>query len=349
MKFVCYTDWTQLPESANVLFEKGASENMFFSRPWFENLVATTLENDQSMLLACVTEEDNMLAILPLIQDSDGNWESLSHSYSSLYSLLHAEDDQSESAQLKILACLARGLSQQSFRSLRLKPFDENDGKVLGLQQAMEALGMSCHRGFRFFNWSYAVQGQTFEQYMAKRPGRVRSTIARKQRKLEREQGCEIRLFIDQEIQQAMADYHSVYKASWKTHEQCGVLIDGLVKHFAKQGWLRLAVLYIQNQPAAAQLWFVVHGKASIFRLAYDVAWKQYSPGSILTKFLMEYVIDTDKVDEIDFLTGNERYKQDWMSQRRGRFELVCANKRKSSNKSYQIIDRLRGLLKTLS
>lgn len=344
MRFVCYSDWTQLPESANALFEKGAGENMSFSRPWFENLATTTLENDQSILLACVAQQDNILAILPLIQQSDGNWQSLSHPYSSLYSLLLAEDD----SQLKIRTCLARGLSQLSWRSLSLKPFDENDARITGLQQALEAQGMSCYSGFRFFYWSYAVQGKNFAQYMAERPGRVRSTIARKQRKLEREQGVEIRLFIDQDIEQAIADYHTVYKASWKAHEQYVALLEGLVKQFARQGWLRLAILYIKNRPAAAQLWFVVHGKASIFRLAYDEAWKQYSPGSILTRFLMEYMIDTDKVDEIDFLTGNERYKQDWMSQRRGRFELVCGNNN-SSNKSRPVIDKLKGLLKALS
>ncbi len=33
----------------------------------------------------------------------------------------------------------------------------------------------------------------------------------------------------------------------------------------------------------------------------------------------MHYVIDIDKVEEIDFLTGSEVYKQDWMSVRRQR------------------------------
>ncbi len=47
---------------------------MSFSRPWFENLAARTLEKDQSILLACVAEQDKILAILPLIQQSDGNW-----------------------------------------------------------------------------------------------------------------------------------------------------------------------------------------------------------------------------------------------------------------------------------
>ncbi|MFK5893672.1 MAG: GNAT family N-acetyltransferase [Pseudomonadota bacterium] len=341
MKFVCFTDWTQLPKSANVLFDKGTKENMSFSRPWFENLVDTALKTDQSMLLACVTEGDTMLAILPLIQQTDGHWESLSHSYSTHYTILFQGSEKSQT-----LACLASGLNLLPFKTLRLKPFDENDQKVHGLRQAMENIGISCHLGFRFYNWSYSLQGQSFEQYMARRPGSVRNTIARKERKLEREQGYHIRLFTDQQVPQAMADYNVVYKASWKAAEVSKDIMVSLIERFAKMGWLRLAVLYIQGQPVAAQIWFVVHSKASIFRLAYDESWKQYSPGSILTKFLMEYVIDTDKVDEIDFLTGNERYKQDWMSQRNARWEMVCANTRKPRKISEQFIESLKGFLK---
>ena len=340
MKFVCFTDWAQLPESADVLFDKAAKENMSFSRPWFENLVDTALKTEQSMLLACVTEGDTILAILPLIQQTDGQWESLSHSYSTHYTILLQGSEKSQ-----ILACLASGLNLLPFNTLRLKPFDENDQKVHGLQQAMENIGISCHLGFRFYNWSYSLQGQSFEQYLAKRPGRVRNTIARKERKLEREQGYDIRLFTDQQIALAMADYNIVYKASWKATEVSYDIMLSLIERFAKRGWLRLAVLYIQDQPVAAQIWFVVHNKASIFRLVYDESWKQYSPGSILTKFLMEYVIDTDKVDEIDFLTGNERYKQDWMSQRNARWEMICANTCKSRKKSEQFIESLKGLL----
>jgi CelD/BcsL family acetyltransferase involved in cellulose biosynthesis len=93
---------------------------------------------------------------------------------------------------------------------------------------------------------------------------------------------------------------------------------------FSRPRWSRLAVLYVQDQPIAAQLWFVLGRNASIFRLNYDQAWRHYSSGSILTSFPMEYVIDTDKVDEIDFLTSNEAYKQDWMSDRRERCAPSC-------------------------
>ena len=209
--------------------------------------------------------------------------------------------------------------------SLRLAPVADNDNNLQGLQQALESVGFSCHRYFRFYNWVHRLQGEAFSGYMAARPTKVRNTIARKQRKLEREHGYSIRLYTCDNLQQAMADYHTVYNASWKAKELFGDFIDGLAASLSEGGWLRLAILYIDKKPAAAQFWFVAHGKASIFKLAYDEAWKRYSPGSILISYLMEHVIDTDKVREIDFLTGNDAYKMDWMSERRVRWGLYCA------------------------
>jgi CelD/BcsL family acetyltransferase involved in cellulose biosynthesis len=81
-----------------------------------------------------------------------------------------------------------------------------------------------------------------------------------------------------------MSDYYSLYNSSWKANEQYVDFLDGIVEGFSIQGWSRLAVLYVKGQSVAAQLWFVLHGKANIFRLSYDEAWKQYSVGSILTK-----------------------------------------------------------------
>ncbi len=312
MKFVCYTDWDQLPESANALFEQAQRDSLFFSRPWFESLTAAL---DESMVLVCVVAESKVLAILPLLKSAGTTGYALKHRYSSLYSLLLADNDQQ-----RVLACLVDGLSQLPLNALLLEPVADNDARLNSLQGAMEAAGYSCDRVFRFYNWFLRVQGQSFADYMAARPARLRNTIARKARKLEREHGYDIRLFVEDEVPPKMPDYYAVYNASWKANEQYAGLVDDMVARFSKAGWTRLAVLYIKGQPAAAQLWFVHHGKASIFRLSYDQAWKQYSPGSILMSYLMEYVIDTDKVEEVDFLVGNDAYKQDWMSDRRERF-----------------------------
>jgi hypothetical protein len=340
MEFACYSEWDQLPESADLLFADAAEDSVFFSRPWFENLVGHALEDGQSMLLACVVDGDRVLAILPLMSRGGGHLHALGHLYTSLYSLLLARHDRQE-----ILACLANGLRQLPADSLRLAPIADDDSRLQQLQQAMESKGYACFRNFRFYNWVHRLRGESFAEYMAGRPSRVRNTIARKQRKLEREQGYSIRLFGGDDLHQGMADYNAVYNASWKAKELFGDFVHGLAKRLSGQGWLRLAVLYIAGKPAAAQFWFVSNGKASIFKLAYDEAWKRYSPGSILIHRLMEHVIEIDQVEEIDFLTGNDAYKQDWMSERRERWGLYCAKPRPPKGRADRLLDAVKGWL----
>lgn len=322
MEFICYTDWRQLPEDADTLFSQASTQSVFFSRPWFENLLQHPIaEGDGAIRLACVVERGQLLAILPLAMRGEGHAYALTNLYSSLYTLLMVD-----TGQPAILRCLAQGLLQIPIALLRLEPVAEEDHNIQALQDALEGLGIVCQRRFRFYNWLHRTHGQTFADYMASRPARVRNTIARKARKLARERGYSIRLYTDHQLSQGMTDYHYVYQHSWKANELYRPFIDGLAEGLARQGWLRLAVLYVEQQPIAAQFWFVVHDKASIFKLVYDQAWQQYSPGSILTHYLMQQVIDSDKVSEIDFLTGNDAYKQDWMSERRKRWTLYAIN-----------------------
>ncbi|MGM0593068.1 MAG: GNAT family N-acetyltransferase [Pseudomonadota bacterium] len=319
MHFVCYADWEQLPDSADALFAQAARESLFFSRHWFENLIAHGFDAPPTLLLACVTEGEATLALMPLLLRDSGHGESLTNLYASLFTLLVAEAQQEA-----IIHCLAQGLNRLPLNSLRLGPIAEDDSTVQRFEQAMAALGYQCQRRFAFYNWFHRPEGQGFADYSATQPGRVRNTIARKARKLDKEHGYSVRLFTDHCPAQALADYNRVYQNSWKANELYGDFVAGLAQRLARAGWLRLALLYAGETPIAAQLWFVAHGKASIFKLAYDEAWRHYSPGTILTSRLMARAIDVDRVQEIDFLTGNDRYKQEWMSQRRVRSTLHC-------------------------
>jgi hypothetical protein len=293
------------------------------------------------MLLACVVAGDKMMAMLPLVKSAGNTWHSLKHRYTIHYSLLLADDDQQS-----VLACLVEGLRRLPIVALLLEPVADDNVRLENMQQVMQTAGFSCEHAFRFYNWIHRVQGQSSADYMAARPAKLRNTIKRKARKLEREHGYQIHLFTGEEVPPAMSDYYTVYNASWKVNEQYLDFLDGMVAGFSKRGWLRLGVLYVEQQPVAAQLWFVAHGKASIFRLSYDKVWKSYSPGSILTRFMMSHVIDKDKVEEVDFLTGNDAYKQDWMSERRQRFALVCMKRIKPAGGYQWIVESLKRILK---
>ena len=129
-------------------------------------------------------------------------------------------------------------------------------------------------------------------------------------------------------LDEALRAYEQIYAASWKIPEPYPEFIRGLCRTCAESGWLRLGVVYIDDQPAAAQIWIVNDGIANIYKLAYDERFAKLSLGSILSAHLMEHVIDVDKVHEVDYLTGDDAYKKDWMSDRRERWGIVAFNLR---------------------
>ena len=62
--------------------------------------------------------------------------------------------------------------------------------------------------------------------------------------------------------------------------------------------------------------------------------------GSILTAHLFAHVIDNDRVSEVDFLNGDERYKQDWMSDRREYWGIVAYNTQTWKGRSAYLIEK---------
>ena len=104
--------------------------------------------------------------------------------------------------------------------------------------------------------------------------------------------------------------------------------MPGLIRACVERGWLRLGVAWLKDKPIAAQLWIVANGKASIYKLAYDQAFKGYAPGTLLTAKLTQHVMLQDGVGEIDYLIGDDSYKKTWMNQRRERWGLIAYDTR---------------------
>jgi CelD/BcsL family acetyltransferase involved in cellulose biosynthesis len=85
---------------------------------------------------------------------------------------------------------------------------------------------------------------------------------------------------------------------------------------------MRFALALADGKPVAAQFWTVEAGTAFIHKLAHIEEAKPLSPGTTLSAALFERVIDRDKVDLIDFGTGNDGYKRDWMEEVRTRYRV---------------------------
>jgi hypothetical protein len=301
--------------------------DVFCTLAWFENLAAHGLDARTSPTVLLAHDASAHSAVcLPLIATPTGLG-SLSNYYSSLYGPL-AWGRRQPDAAIDFWHAIAHHVRQHARRwpTIVLSPLDDHAPSYQPLQQALRQAGYRVDTYFCFGNWYLCVDGRSFAAYAQKLPSPLRHSIERGQRRLNRQGhwNVHIQTQVDEQLEPAIDAFVQVYRQSWKTPEPHPQFIPQLVRTAAAQGWLRLGVLVLDGQAIAAQLWLVHGGKASIYKLAYVEGFERYSAGSVLTHALMQHVIDVDQVQEVDYLTGDDAYKQDWMSHRRERRGIVA-------------------------
>lgn len=157
------------------------------------------------------------------------------------------------------------------------------------------------------------VQGRSFAAYWAARPGRLRNLVKRKGR------GNPYALSVATQLSEDLwRDYVDVHARSWKEAEPASGLdfLHDLARRASAAGTLRLGFARVGGRAVATQLWTIEHGVALIHKLSHDRACDAGSPGTLLSHAMFADAIDRDRVDRIDYGTGDNGYKTDWMERR---------------------------------
>lgn len=204
--------------------------------------------------------------------------------------------------------------------TLEFGPTPSNSSQLSDIIHSVNQLDLYYSTFHQHTNWYLLINNRTFNQYFDSLPQRVRSTIKRKARKLEKEPTAQLTIYSGQEAKTHICEFHEVYEQSWKPEESHPKFITEIMEKFSANGWIRLGFVYLNSKPIATQFWIVKDHIAYIYKLSHVEGYKKFSAGTLLTSAMMEYVIDYDKVTSVDFLTGDDPYKRDWMSHSR---ELV--------------------------
>ena len=261
-----------------------------------------------SPLLAVARDSDG-LAVLPLKVDA-GALSALANWYTfRTRPILSASADAP-----RLLGELARGLAGKASR-ITLSGLPDEDGSATALAQAFRQAGWIVLRETCDSNHVLEVGGRSFDAYLAARPGPLRTTLKRKSGKMETQVVCAF----DPDI---WAEYEDIYAESWKPSEGSPDFLRAFARQEGAAGRLRLGVARADGRAIAAQMWTVEGGTAFIHKLAHREDARSLSPGSVLSAALFRHVIDVDAVTLVDFGTGNDGYKRDWMEQVRPRYRL---------------------------
>ncbi len=216
-----------------------------------------------------------------------------------------------------VMTPLAEAIRQSGIAEVGLAPLADPEP----LAAAFRAAGWRVTLSEKTGNWRVDTSDGGFEAYWAKRPGQLRSTAKRKAKAA----GLEIEIF-DRFDERAWAAYEEVYRASWKPEEGSFPFLRALAEQEGAAGTLRLGVARKDGRPLAVQLWLVENGEATIHKLAYREDAKELSPGTILGEAMFRRAIDEDRVKSIDYGTGDDAYKRDWMEERRPLWRLQAFN-----------------------
>ena len=285
--------------------KREAQARLFDRREWFEMILKHM--PDLVPIIARASSEGS-LAWLFLARHkrkvvSLSNWYTMA--FQPVYS---GEADPLRHRQM--LTAIARRLSEAKPRisSITLSPIPQSDGSSELMLRAFRKGGWIVRSEQTSTSWTADVAGASFEDYWASRPGQLRSTYKRRLAKAAFETQI-----IDHFDVTVWEEYESVYAESWKPVEGAPAFLRELAEHEGAAGCLRLGICRIDGQTVAAQFWTVENGRALIHKLAHKESAKEFSPGTILSAAMFRHVIDQDHVDTIDFGTGNDPYKAEWM------------------------------------
>ncbi|MEW6994898.1 GNAT family N-acetyltransferase [Colwelliaceae bacterium MEBiC 14330] len=315
------------------LFQHGLPQARLYelTLPWLA-ATANHMVNTEQVIVHCLYKrvsqgEAQILIAWPLVHnDLTKQISSLTSFYSAIAEPIFFEKPN----KINLHQLLSYVEQSSPWRSLLLGPFDS------GLMQNSVRDYFPFQRVFSQSDNIYQEGIVDYQQYYQQRPSQLRNTIKRRQQKLTQVHQYRIEIITSlSAFSRAFDAYKTIYKQSWKGNEFSYDFIEEVCLAALAENKLRLGLLWVDDEPAAAQLWFLQSTStddnttmktASIFKLAYNPKYQKFSVGSLLSLALSEQVITKDKVTSIEFGMGGERYKQDWLTSKRTRQVLQVFN-----------------------
>lgn len=272
---------------------------------WWQGLV----QHCDILPLFAVAKQGEDRAVLPLMRKGRRI-----HALANWYNFRVSPIISAQADAPALLSALAEDIAGQA-PHLILSPLPDENGETALLANALRGAGWLVFTEQCDVNHVLEVAGRSFNEYLATRPGPLRTTLKRKASKVEV-------TLTDAFDPKLWDEYEAVYAASWKPEEGSPAFLRAFAEAEGAAGRLRMAVARSEGHAVAAQFWTVEAGTAFIHKLAHTEESKPLSPGTTLSAALFEQVIDHDKVALVDFGTGNDGYKRDWMEQVRPRYRI---------------------------
>jgi CelD/BcsL family acetyltransferase involved in cellulose biosynthesis len=149
-------------------------------------------------------------------------------------------------------------------------------------------------------------------------PSRRKKNLAYARRSLARLSDCCIRLAGADELARTLARIAQLHAQRWGARDEAGIFrdarthafIDAALPELAGDEVLRLHILQINAEIAAAALVVRNPSVACLYLCTFDARWSRYSPGLMTIEAAMRHAAN-EGTREFHFLRGREAYKHD--------------------------------------
>ena len=304
-----FDDLAAIARDAGGALDRAATPSLFDRLDWFRLTLAHCPPPGTPLVARAASGEDR--AWLFLMRDG-----AKARTLGSWYTLDYRPIVRGGEAE-PLLAGIAGKLRRQGIATIETVPMIAPQT----LSRAFAQAGWISRETPMSVNWRVRTGDADFAAYWASRPGQLRATVRRKG------PGARLAINIHSHFDPDIwAAYEHVYAQSWKPAEGSPAFLRALAEAEGAAGTLRLGIATRDGAPVAAQFWLVEHGVATIHKLAHLASADAFSPGTLLSAAMFEHVIDRDRPEWIDFGTGDDAYKADWMDEQRPLYRFEADN-----------------------
>ena len=330
MRAQYFRRFEDIPAAFQALLAEQEKRDFFNGLGWYRNFSATCLEERAMPLFVCIEDASGPCGFLAMRSPAGQNGSELAHQFIGRHSFASLTNHQSlrfapviapHVADVDaVAAVLARALFDHS-PTPSLIDLTHLDPQARGVAPFIQAMRKA---GFNVFEYDYRpyrcerLEGKSYKDYIASRSSNTRRAAGSMRRKIEKLEGFRAELVTDMtDIEQRIADYQKVHAKSWKEPEPFPLHTPGVIREAARAGALRLVVLYVKDDPIATNIAFVTGGRSIGYKHHFDPDYGKLEAGKVAMCYILEQVIDVDRVQEIDFGVGDEPAKHQWVFETR--------------------------------
>jgi len=258
-------------------------------------------------------------------------------------------NDEGSEVPLLLWNYLAENKSKWDIIELNEFTFSGTEHKVLRAQSRDKKLLWREEKNIHYF---IALE-DTWDKFSERLARKFRYNLRRALRLAEEIGPVEIRHFtgnkVTQDVFQTVLEInrHAHYPRLYHSQQEQALIKELTEQTAPRQGWLDVHILSVNNEPIAYEYGFGYEGRFEDWRSGYDTRFPvNISIGKLLAMQVVQKCIQ-EKYNEIDFLRGDETYKQEWMPSQREFVNIrIFNNKSPQAVLAYLWLEKIKPLLK---